>query len=253
MSRSKLSNTELKFYNSGGADDVIYAKLKGSSTDTLIFEGASSATRVTLKNVADPTGTGEVATFDYVNTKINELSNGLSWKAPVKCKSTAAIAGTMVGSVFTCTANAQQTLDGVTVFLNDRVLLDAQADATQNGVFFCSAQGDGRAGSEAQAVFTRAADADSAAEMRACAVFVEQGTAHADTGYVQSADNVVLGVSDIVFVQFSSPGETLAGVGLTRVGNTISANVDETTLEIEAGSLTVKDLGITSDKLLRIR
>jgi hypothetical protein len=60
---------------------------------------------------------------------------------------------------------------------------------------------------------------------------------------------VVLGTTDIVFVQFSSPGETLAGVGLTRVGNTISANVDETTLEIEAGSLTVKDLGITSDKV----
>ena len=249
MSRSKLSNTELKFYNSGGADDVIYAKLKGSSTDTLIFEGASSATRVTLKNVADPTGTGEVATFDYVNTKINELSNGLSWKAPVKCMAAAPVAGTMVGSVFTCSASAQQTLDGVLVFLNDRVLLAAQTDATQNGVFFCSTEGGSRAGSEASCVFTRATDADSAAEMRACAVFVEQGATHADTGYVQTADNVVLGTTDIVFVQFSSPGETLAGVGLTRVGNTISANVDNTTLEIEAGSLTVKDLGITSEKV----
>ena len=249
MSRSKLSNTELKFYNSSGESDVIYAKIKGSSTDTLILEGASSASRVTLKNVADPTSTGEVATWDYVNTKINELSNGLSWKAPVKCKAAAAVAGTLVGSVFTCSASAQQTLDGVTVFLNDRVLLAAQTDATQNGVYFCSTQGDGRGGSEAQAVFTRATDADSAAEMRACAVFVEQGVTHADTGYVQTADNVVLGSTDIVFVQFSSPGETLAGVGLTRVGNTISASVDETTLEIEAGSLTVKDLGITSDKV----
>ena len=77
MSRSKLSNQELKFYNTSGESDVIYAKLKGSSTDTLIFEGASSATKVKLKNVADPTATGEVATYDYVNTKVNELSNGL--------------------------------------------------------------------------------------------------------------------------------------------------------------------------------
>ena len=117
MSRSKLSNTELKFYNTSGSSDVIYAKMKGTSTDTVIFEGASSATKVKLQNVADPTATGEVATYDYVNTKITELTNGLSWKAPVKCKTTANIAGSMSGAVFTCTANTQQTLDGVLVAL----------------------------------------------------------------------------------------------------------------------------------------
>ena len=78
MSRSKLSNQELKFYNTSGASDVIYAKLKATQTDTVIFEGASSATKVKLKNIADPTATGEVATFDYVNTKVDELSNGIS-------------------------------------------------------------------------------------------------------------------------------------------------------------------------------
>ena len=123
MSRSKLSNTELRFYNTSGDSDVIYAKLKGTSTDTVIFEGASSATKVQLQNVADPTGTGHVATYDWVNTQITSLTNGLSWKKPVKAKSTANIAGSMVGNVFTCTANAQQTLDGILIALNDRVLL----------------------------------------------------------------------------------------------------------------------------------
>ena len=78
MSRSKLSNTELKFYNTAGAFDVVMAKIKGTSADTLILEGSSGATKVSLQNVADPTGTGHVATWDFVNTKINELSNGLS-------------------------------------------------------------------------------------------------------------------------------------------------------------------------------
>ena len=55
-----------------------------------------------LQNVADPSGTGHVATYDLVNTKMNELTNGLSWKAPVKAKSTANIAGSIVGAVFTC-------------------------------------------------------------------------------------------------------------------------------------------------------
>ena len=82
MSRSKLFNTELKFYNTSGESDVVYAKIKGSSPDTLILEGASGATKVTLSNVKDPTGTGQVATYDWVNTKVNELSNGLAWKEP---------------------------------------------------------------------------------------------------------------------------------------------------------------------------
>ena len=249
MSRSKLSNTELKFYNTSGASDVIYAKLKGTSTDTVIFEGSSGATKVQLQNVADPTGTGHVATYDYVNNEINELTNGLSWKAPVKAKSTANIAGSLVGNVFTCTANAQQTLDGMLIALNDRVLLANQTDQTQNGVYFCSTKGDARAGSEEQAVFTRATDADSSNELKACAVFVEQGSTAADTAYVQTTDTLTLGTSNIVFSQFSSAGEVLAGTGLSKSGNTISANVDDTFIEVEAGSLTVKDNSITADKV----
>ena len=249
MSRSKLSNTELKFFNSSGESDVIYAKIKGSSTDTLILEGASSATKVRLTNVADPTSTSDVATYDWVNTKMNELSNGLSWKKPARAMAAADIPGTLVGNVLTCTADAQQTMDGVLVSLGDRVLLSEQTDPKQNGVYVCSTQGDGRGGSEAQAVFTRTTDADTSDDLKSCAIFVEQGTVHADTAYVQSTDGLVLGTSDIVFVQFSSPGEILAGVGLSKSGNTIAANVDDTTLEIEAGSLVVKDLGITLDKV----
>jgi hypothetical protein len=249
MSRSKLSNTELCFYNTSGASDVIYAKIKGSSTDTLILEGASSATKVQLQNVADPTGTGHAATYDWVNTKMNELTNGLSWKAPVKAKSTANIAGSISGNVFTCTGDAQQTLDGMLIALNDRVLFANQTDQTQNGVYFCSTQGNARAGSEEQAVFTRTTDADSSDDLKACAVFVEQGSTAADTAYVQTTDTLTLGTSNIAFAQFSSAGEVLAGTGLSKSGNTISANVDDTFIAVEAGSLTLKDNSITADKV----
>ena len=249
MSRSKLSNTELRFYNTSGESDVIYAKLKGSSTDALIFEGASSATKVQLRNVADPSGTGHVATYDWVNTQLSSLTNGLSWKAPVKAKSTSNLAGALSGAVFTCTANAQQTLDGVLIALNDRVLLAAQTDQTQNGVYVCTAKGDARAGSEEQAVFTRATDADSADDLKACAIFVEQGSTAADTAYVQTTDALTLGTSNIVFAQFSSAGEIVAGTGLSKSGNTLSASVDDTFIEVEAGALTVKDGSITAAKV----
>lgn len=249
MSRSRLSKTELRFYNTSGESDVIYAKLKGSSTDALIFEGASSATKVQLRNVADPSGTGHVATYDWVNTQLSSLTNGLSWKAPVKAKSTSNLAGALSGAVFTCTANAQQTLDGVLIALNDRVLLAAQTDQTQNGVYVCTAKGDARAGSEEQAVFTRATDADSADDLKACAIFVEQGSTAADTAYVQTTDALTLGTSNIVFAQFSSAGEIVAGTGLSKSGNTLSASVDDTFIEVEAGALTVKDGSITAAKV----
>ena len=249
MSRSKLSNTELKFYNTSGESDVVYAKLKGTSQNSLILEGSSGATKVSLQNVADPTGTGQVATWDYVNTKVNELNNGLSWKAPVRAKSTANVAGSLSGNVFTCTNNGQQTFDGVLVVVGDRVLFSSQTDQTQNGIYSCTTKGDVRAGSEAQAVFERATDADSSAELKACAVFIESGTANADTAYVQTTDSPVLGTSNIVWSQFSSAGEILAGSGLSKSGNTISASVDDTFIEIETGNLTVKSNSITAGKI----
>ena len=249
MSRSKLSNNELKFYQSNGGSDTIFAKIKGTSADTLILEGSTGATKVTLSNVADPTGTGHAATKDYVDTKVSELNNGLSWKAPVKLKTTANVAGTLTGNVFTCTAQAQQAFDGIAVVLNDRVLIANQTTQLQNGIYTCTAQGDNRGGSEQQAVFTRAVDADTAAELKACAVFVEQGGTHADTAYVQTADNVTLNTDSIVWAQFSSAGEILAGTGLSKSGNTISADVDNVTIEISAGELAVKSNSLNSSHI----
>ena len=85
-------------------------------------------------------------------------------------------------------------------------------------------------------MFTRTTDADSSDDLKACAVFVEQGSTAADTAYVQTTDTLTLGTSNIVFAQFSSAGEVLAGTGLSKSGNTISANVDDTFIEVGAGS-----------------
>jgi len=253
MSRSKLSNTEIKFYTagSGGGADTIHAKLKGSTQDSVIFEGSSSAVAVKLKNIADPTLPSEASTKNYVDTKVQELQNGLSWKLPVKCKSNANASATLNGNVLTCTANAQQTFDGQLVALDDRVLIAEQTDQTQNGIYVCTTQGNARAGQEEQAVFARATDCDTATELESCAVFVELGTNFKDTGYVQTADALVLGTSNIVFAQFSTVGElTVSNTSaLQKTGNSLSVLTDNITLEIESNTLVVKDLGIVGDKV----
>ena len=191
----------------------------------------------------------QAATWDYVNSRLDSLSNGLTWKPPVKCKSTLNVPATLVGNVLTCTNDGQQTLDAILVSADDRVLISEQTDASQNGIYTCSTQGNSRAGSEAPAVFTRSEDCDSAAELKACAVFVERGNTHADTGYVQTTDALILGTSDINFVQFSSPGEIIAGAGVSKTGNTISVNTDNQFIELEAGNLTIKDGSINADKI----
>jgi len=78
---------------------------------------------------------------------------------------------------------------------------------------------------------------------------VEQGSTAADTAYVQTTDALTLGTSNIVFAQFSSAGEIVAGTGLSKSGNTLSASVDDTFIEVEAGALTVKDGSITAAKV----
>ena len=88
--------------------------------------------------------------------------------------------------------------------------------------------------------------------MKACAVFVERGGIHADTGYVQTTDSLILGTSLIDFVQFASPGKILAGNGMTKTGNTVSVNADNTFIEVEANNLTIKDSSITADKFKAI-
>jgi hypothetical protein len=71
-------------------------------------------------------------------------------------------------------------------------------------------------------------------------VFVISGNTYADTGWVQTTDNVVVGTSNIVFVQFSGAGTYTAGPGLTLTGTQFSVNTDDITTAIVAGNVVVK-------------
>ena len=94
-------------------------------------------------------------------------------------------------------------------------------------------------------------DAASASELVAGAfAFVEEGTANADNGYVLSTDGAVtLGTTAINFEQFSGAGQISAGDGLTKTGNALSLNVDDSSIEINADTARVKALGVTNAML----
>jgi hypothetical protein len=151
-----------------------------------------------LTNLADPAAAQDAATKAYADA----LKAGFDYKDSVRAATTAALpANTRSGSVLTASANgALAAVDGVTLVLNDRVLVKNEATGANNGIYYVSAVGD--AGNPW--TLTRATDADANAEVNAgLMVPVEEGTTNADTVWLLSTNNpVTLNTTALTFSQF---------------------------------------------------
>lgn len=182
-----------------------------------------------ITGLGTPTVSTDAATKGYVDSAIN----GLSWKDQVKVAT--AVAGTLATSF-----ENGDTVDGVTLTTGDRILIKNQAAPEENGIYTVAASG----------APVRATDADSEADLLSAAVFVEQGTAGADTAWTMNTNApIVVGTTGLVWAQFGAGATYTAGDGLTLTGNDFDVNVDNSTIEINADTLRVKDAGITDAKL----
>ena len=203
-----------------------------------------------VTNVADPTQAQNAATKAYVDA----VKTGLNVKDSVKLGTTAALAASTyangssgVGATLTANANGALSIDSVAVSTSDRVLIKDQADAAQNGIYTVTNTG----GAGAAFVLTRATDADTSAEMPGGTfVFVTQGTNNADNGFTFTHNGTpTIGTTDLTVAQFSGAGQIDAGAGLTKSGNTLAVQVDDSSIEINSDTLRVKASGITNAML----
>ena len=151
-----------------------------------------------------PTSDNHFATKSYVDG----VSQGLDVKDSCVAATT--------GNITIATAlNNGDTLDGVSLSTNDRVLVKDQSSASENGIYIVGSSparaDDLAAGADAAGMFT----------------FVEKGTGNADNGFVCSSDkgSAVVGTNNLTFVQFSGAGQITAGDGLDKSANTLSVDL----------------------------
>jgi hypothetical protein len=98
----------------------------------------------------------------------------------------------------TLTGGAPNNVDGVTLSLNDRVLVTGQADPTQNGIYIITTLGSG-----ANGTWARSNDTNETGELLAgTIVMVTEGLIYADTQWKLITDNpITIGITPLVFTQ----------------------------------------------------
>ncbi len=169
-----------------------------------------------------PTADAHFATKGYVDG----VSQGLDIKEAVKVATTANI-----------TLSGTQTIDGVAVSADERVLVKNQSTATENGLYLCKAS-----------TWARTDDLATGDDASSVFVFVDQGTVNADNGFVCSTNkgSAVVGTNNLAFTQFSGAGQITAGNGLEKSGNTLNVDLKSNGgLVIESSEIAV-DLGASS-------
>ena len=168
-----------------------------------------------ITNLATPTADTDAATKAYVDA----ARSGLDVKVSCRAATTANI-----------TLSGTQTIDGVALIAGDRVLVKDQSTGSANGIYVVAA------GS-----WSRSTDADTDAEVHAgMFTFIEEGTVHADSGWVLSTNNpIVVGSTALTFTQFSGAGQITAGAGLTKSGNTIDAVGTTNRILVNADSIDI--------------
>jgi hypothetical protein len=269
VTNAKIANPQVSLgaqtLTLGAAATTDISGLTSLVVDDITINGATVQTSDSNKDIfLTPHGTGSVkvpsgyegrAGFDE-NSLVNKsyvdaIAEGLHVHASVKAATTQTLAlesgdtvvynngSSGVGATLTLSTGIS-TLDGHTLTNGERVLIKNETNQAHNGIYIRTSA----------TVFTRTNDFDTIAEVSSGDfLFVEEGTLNGSNGYVQTETTTAIGTSPIIFEQFSGAGQITAGDALSKDGNTLDVEVDNSSIEVFADALQVKNLGITNDML----
>ena len=130
----------------------------------------------------------------------------------------------------TLSGGAPAVVDGVSLALNDRVLVTGQSTGSENGIYSVTTVGAGSNGT-----WARSSDADGAGELNAGSItMVTEGTTYADTQWKLTTDDpITIGSTALTFVR---NGAAAYGVFAVAGQSSIVADAVGDTLTIVAGT-----------------
>lgn len=209
--------------NTADADKPVSTATQTALDGKLSLSGGTMTGALTLSGA--PTSDLHAVTKQYVDG----LAAGINFHQPVVVATTGNLAGTYnngtngVGATLTASANGSiGTIDGVTVGADQRILVRAQTDKKQNGVYVVTNAGNG----STPWVLTRAADADNNPSGELATgdfVFVTQGSTNGSKGFIVSTvGTITLGTTNVEYAQFNASEAVVAGTNIEKSGATIS-------------------------------
>jgi hypothetical protein len=215
--------------------------LQTSLDAKLNLSGGTLTGALTLSGA--PTSDLHAATKLYVDG----LAAGINFHQPVVAATTGDLAGTYnngtngFGATLTKASNgAIGTIDGASVSVGNRILVRAQTDSTQNGIYTITAVGSGSAPWQ----ITRATDADNNPSGELATgdfCFVTGGSTNAAKGFILSTTGTItIGTTNIAYSQFNASEAVTAGTNISKSGSTISV-IDAPTF---AGLVTATAAGV---------
>jgi hypothetical protein len=123
----------------------------------------------------------------------------------------------------TLSGGAPTVVDGVTLSLNDRILVTGQSTGSQNGIYTVSIVGTGSNGT-----WVRSTDTNATGELDSgTIVMVTQGSAYADTSWkLTTNDPIVIGTTALTFeINTGNAFGTISANGTSVISNSASGTV----------------------------
>jgi len=274
VTNAKLANTSVTVGSTavelGGSALTDLAGITSVIVDDLSLNGQDISTTGSNKDITlTPHGTGVVTVpsgykdragfgADALATKeyVDGFTSGLDVKDSCRVATTANLTVTYDQTnkrLDNADTQAALAIDGVTLSVNDRVLVKSQTEARQNGIYKVTDVGSNSSNWRLE----RSSDTNTGAQLTGGSfTFVEEGTANADNGYTFThngiptlTDNTLSNNTELPVSQFSGAGQVVAGAALVKAGNTLDVNVDNASIAVVSDALQVKAGGITNAML----
>ena len=245
------------------ADKAVYLDssgnlvVNGSAVNYLDKSGGTMTGALTLSGA--PTNANHAVTKTYVDDLI---AAGIHYHTPVRVESpdsegnlnatydngTSGVGATLTNAG----TQAALVIDGVTLVVNDRVLIYNQTDATENGIYTVTNVGS----ASTNWVLTRATDADSYGVdndslSEGTSVFVLEGDDGSGEVYgCTTTGTITFGTTNIEFAQIGRSAVISGGTGITVSDNTVSVtdnSIGATQLNVSGDGDTTKFLRSDGD------